>query len=123
MATGIECCAACACLTPALTCLAQAYQNYCGNSNPCIGRDCRVRVQNICTRINIFNRCNCFSSSQVNYNINGTMLQGGGVINQAPHAQSVAAVDEVARQRIADQIVTSAVLYGTGSQKKFEIDV
>ena len=51
------------------------------------------------------------------------MLQGGGVINQAPHAQSVAAVDEVARQRIADQIVTSAVLYGTGSQKKFEIDV
>lgn len=123
MATGIECCAACACLTPAVTCLAQAYQNCCGNSNPCIGRDCRVRVQNICTRINIFNRCNCLNSSQVNYNINGTMLQQGSVINQAPQAQPAAVVDEIARQTIAGQIATSAVLHRSTSPKKFEIDV
>jgi hypothetical protein len=91
MATGIECCAACACLQPALTCLVQTYQRLCGGeSNPCIRRDCRVRIQNICSRINIFNQCNCFSSSQVNYNVQGNMLQGGSVINQAPSAQSMA---------------------------------
>lgn len=102
MATGIECCAACVCLQPALNCLMQAYQRLCGGEgNPCIGRDCRVRVQNICTRINIFNGCNCFSSSQVNYNVQGNMLQGGGVIHQAPSTQPAAAVNEIATRRLA----------------------
>lgn len=99
MATGIECCAACACLQPALSCLVQAYQRVCGaESSPCIGRDCRVRIQNICSRINIFNHCNCLSSSQVNYNVSGIMMQGAGVINQAPSLQPAPVVDRVARE-------------------------
>jgi hypothetical protein len=119
MATGIECCAACACLQPALICFVQTYQNICGNnSNPCIGGDCRVRIQNICSRINIFNHCNCFSSSEVNYNVRGTMMQGAGVINQAPSFQPAAVVDEVARERIASQIASSAPTH-----QHFEVDV
>ena len=80
MATGVECCAACACLQPAFMCLSQFFQNLCG-SDPCVGRDCSVRIQNICSRINVFNHCNCCSSSQeTKYQVKGDMVLGEGRI-------------------------------------------
>lgn len=102
MATGIECCAACACMQPALNCLLRAFQRLCEDgSSPCIGRDCRVRIQNICSRINIFNDCSCCNStrSTTTNNVQGTMIQGGGVINHAPAPQSPV-VDAVARRQL-----------------------
>lgn len=82
MATGVECCAACACLQPAFMCLSQFFQNLCG-SDPCVGRDCSVRIQNICSRINVFNHCNCCSSSQeTKYQVKGDMVLGEGQIQK-----------------------------------------